>query len=97
MTKSWSFKGTAIQVGTIGHGKQTNDIDSTSGLKAMPDKTHVVVKGGFRQLLTLPDGTVWSSAKRSDDSVRTNDNDQIPFLIKLDVSSTQGVGTGTTG
>ena len=35
------------------------------------------VKGGFKQKLTLPDGTLWSSAKRSDGSVRLNTNDQV--------------------
>ena len=49
------------------------------------------------ELLTLPDGTVWSSATRSDGTVRDNQADQVPFLMKLDISSTQGVGAGTTG
>jgi len=97
MTKGWHFKGSAIQEGEIGHGPQTNSIDPSSGLKAMLDKTHVVVKGGFKQKLSLPDGTMWSSAKRSDGSVRLNTNDQAAFLMKLDVSSTLGVGAGTTG
>eukprot|EP00966_Prymnesium_polylepis_P308051 7118898-Prymnesium_polylepis.1 len=60
-------------------------------MHAMLDKAHVAVKGGFKQLLTLPDGTVWSSASRA------NQADQVPFVMKLDVSSTQGVGSGTTG
>jgi hypothetical protein len=91
MTKSWLFKGSAIQVGKIGHGKQTNSIDSQSGLQAMLDKQHIAVKGGFRQLLTLPDGTVWSSANK------LNTKDQVPFVMSIDVSSTKGIGAGTTG
>lgn len=91
MNKTWLFKGYAIQVGAIGHGSQTNSIDSSSGLNAMLDKKHIAVKGGFRQLLQLPDGTIWSSAGR------LNTNDQVPFVMKLDVSSTQGVGAGTSG
>jgi len=91
MTKGWHFKGSAIQVGQIGHGRQTNSIDSHSGMHAMLDKAHIAVKGGFRQLLTLPDGTQWSSAGRA------NTNDQVPFVMKIDVSSTQGIGLGTTG
>ena len=57
----------------------------------MQDKAHIAVKGGFRQLLTLPDGTIWSSAER------INTKDQVPFVMSIDVSSTQGVGSGTTG
>merc|ERR1740121_1814771 len=57
----------------------------------MLDKQHIAVKGGFRQLLELPDGTLWSSADR------INTNDQVPFVMSIDVSSTQGIGSGTTG
>eukprot|EP00747_Dinoflagellata_sp_TGD_P147011 gnl/TRDRNA2_/TRDRNA2_176754_c0_seq5.p1 gnl/TRDRNA2_/TRDRNA2_176754_c0~~gnl/TRDRNA2_/TRDRNA2_176754_c0_seq5.p1 ORF type:complete len:428 (-),score=66.56 gnl/TRDRNA2_/TRDRNA2_176754_c0_seq5:17-1120(-) len=91
MTKAWLFKGSAIQIGQIGHGRQTNSIDAHSGLHAMLDKQHIAVKGGFRQLLELPDGTLWSSASRS------NTNDQVPFVMSIDVSSVQGIGSGTTG
>jgi len=91
MTKAWHFKGSAIQIGQIGHGIQTNSIDAHSGLHAMLDKQHIAVKGGFRQLLELPDGTLWSSASRS------NTLDQVPFVMSIDVSSTQGIGSGTTG
>jgi len=91
MTKAWLLKGSAIQVGQTGHGIQTNRIDAHSGLHAMLDKKHIAVKGGFMQLLELPDGTVWSSASR------LNTKDQIPFVMSIDVSSTQGVGSGTTG
>jgi len=91
MTKGWHFKGSAIQIGQIGHGIQTNSIDAHSGMHAMLDKMHIAVKGGFRQLLELPDGTLWSSASR------INDRDQVPFVMSIDVSSTQGIGTGTTG
>merc|ERR1719486_353251 len=91
MTKAWMLKGSAIQTGDIGHGSQTNSIDAHSGLHAMLDKAHIAVKGGFRQLLTLPDGTVRSSASFA------NTKDQVPFVMSIDVSSTQGVGAGTTG
>jgi len=91
MTKAWLFKGSAIQMGQIGHGRQTNSIDAHSGMHAMLDKQHIAVKGGFRQLLELPDGTLWSSA------TRLNQNDQVPFVMSIDVSSTQGIGSGTTG
>jgi len=91
MTKAWLFKGSAIQIGQIGHGTQTNSIDAHSGLHAMLDKKHIAVKGGFRQLLKLPDGTLWSSAGR------TNTKDQVQFVMSIDVSKTQGIGTGTTG
>eukprot|EP00931_Biecheleriopsis_adriatica_P018954 TRINITY_DN13071_c0_g1_i1.p1 TRINITY_DN13071_c0_g1~~TRINITY_DN13071_c0_g1_i1.p1 ORF type:complete len:779 (-),score=116.57 TRINITY_DN13071_c0_g1_i1:73-2409(-) len=91
MTKAWLLKGSAIQIGQIGHGKQTNSIDAHSGMHAMLDKQHIAVKGGFRQLLELPDGTLWSSASR------INTNDQVPFVMSIDVSSTQGIGGGTTG
>merc|ERR1719428_1310137 len=91
MTKAWLFKGSAIQVGQIGHGAQTNSIDAHSGMHAMLDKQHIAVKGGFRQLLELPDGTLWISA------TRMNTNDQVPFVMSIDVSSTQGIGSGTAG
>jgi hypothetical protein len=91
MTRAWMLKGSAIQVGQIGHGAQTNSIDSHSGMHAMLDKAHIAVKGGFRQLLTLPDGTVLSSATAA------NTKDQVPFVMSLDVSSTNGIGAGTTG
>jgi hypothetical protein len=91
MLKSWWFKGSAIQVGQIGHGKQTNSIDAHSGLHKMMDNAHLAVKGGFRQLLQLPDGTSLSSASR------LNTNWQVPFVMKLDVSKDAGVGPGTTG
>jgi len=91
MTKAWLFKGSAIQIGAIGHGQQTNSIDAHSGMHAMLDKKHIAVKGGFRQLLELPDGTLWSSATSA------NTNDQVPFVMSIDVSSTKGIGAGTTG
>ena len=96
MTKGWLFKGSAIQQGALGHGAQTNSIDYGGGLHAMVDGAHLAVKGSFRQLLTLPDGTVWSSALMSNGDTR-NPPGQVPFVLKLDVSKTAGVGTGTTG
>ena len=48
MTKTWLFQGTALQVGQIGHGGQTNDINSHRGMKAMLDNAHIAVTGGFK-------------------------------------------------
>merc|ERR1719262_607209 len=83
-------------MGAIGHGAQTNDIDGIGGLRAMVDGAHLGVKGGFKQLLTLPDGTVWSSARMTNGDTRLATG-QVPFVMKLDVSKTAGVGAGTTG
>jgi hypothetical protein len=91
MTHGWHFLGTAIQEGEIGHGPQTNSINAAHGMHRMLNDAHIAVSGGFQQNLTLPDGTLWSSA------LRMNPKDQVPYVIKLDVSSTQGVGDGTTG
>ena len=63
----------------------------------MQDRTHLAVKGDFSAQVTLPDGTLWSSGKHTDNSVRLNTKDNVQFVMKLDVSKTQGVGTGTTG
>ena len=93
MTNGWHFKGSAIQMGAIGHGAQTNGMEA---LRAMVDGAHLAVKGGFRQLLTLPDGTVWSSARMTNGDTRLATG-QVPFVMKLDVSEAAGVGTGTTG
>ena len=62
----------------------------------MVDGAHLAVKGGFKQLLTLPDGTVWSSAQMTNGDTRLATG-QVPFMMKLDVSKTAGVGAGTTG
>ena len=96
MTKGWHFKGSAIQMGALGHGPQTNDIDGINGLRAMVDGAHLAVKGGFKQLLTLPDGTMWSSAQMTNGDTRLATG-QVPFVMKLDVSKTAGVAAGTTG
>lgn len=96
MTKGWHFKGSAIQMGALGHGPQTNIIDGISGLRAMVDGAHLAVKGGFKQLLTLPDGTMWSSAQMTNGDTRLATG-QVPFVMKLDVSKTAGVAAGTTG
>ena len=63
----------------------------------MLDRSHLAVKGDFTAQVTLPDGTVWSQGKHTDGSVRLNNKDSIQFVMKLDVSSVNGVGTGTTG
>ena len=43
----------------------------------MQDRTHLAVKGDFSAQVTLPDGTLWSSGKHADNSVRLNTNDQV--------------------
>ena len=35
--------------------------------------------------------------QHSDNNVRLNTKDNVPFVMKLDVNSTNGVGTGTSG
>jgi hypothetical protein len=95
MTKSWSLTGTGIQSGSPGHGPIANRLQ-VDGLTAMLDRSHLAVKGDFSAQVTLPDGTLWSQGKHSDGSVRLN-TFNVLFVMKLDVSSTNGVGTGTTG
>ena len=63
----------------------------------MLDRSHLSIKGDFSAQVTLPDGTLWSQGKHTDDSVRLNTKDNVQFVMKLDVSSTNGVGAGTTG
>ena len=74
-----------------GHGKNTINAD---GLKAMLDKRHLAVAGKFMTLLTLPDGTTqWSRAIPP----RLNTRDAVQFVMKLDVTTANGVGPGTSG
>ena len=96
MTNGWLFKGSAIQKGALGHGPQTNQFDYGGGMHAMVDGAHLAVRGRFQQLLTLPDGTVWSSSLMSNGDTRKPPG-QVPFVVKLDVSKTKGVGADTTG
>ena len=71
-----------------------NSISAASGLKAMLDKRHLAVAGKFMTLLTLPDGTTqWSSAIPP----RPNTKDAVQFVMKLDVTTANGVGPGTSG
>ena len=63
----------------------------------MLDKSHLAIKGDFEAQVTLPDGTLWNQGKHTDGSVRLNTKNNVQFVMKLDVSSTNGVGTGTTG
>ena len=71
-----------------------NTINAGSGLKAMLDKRHLAVAGKFMRLLTLPDGTTqWSSAIPP----RPNTKDAVQFVMKLDVTTANGVGPGTSG
>jgi len=96
MTKSWSMAGTGIQVGSPGHGPIVNRVQ-VDGVRAMLDKSHLAIKGDFEAQVTLPDGTLWNQGKHTDGSVRLNTKNNVQFVMKLDVSSTNGVGTGTTG
>ena len=71
-----------------------NTINPVSGLKAMLDKRHLAVAGKFMTLLTLPDGTTqWSSAIPP----RPNTKDAVQFVMKLDITTANGVGPGTSG
>ena len=90
------MKGTGIQVGSPGHGPIVNRVQ-VDGVRAMLDEKHLAVKGDFSAQVTLPDGTLWSQGKHTDGSVRLNTKNNVQFVMKLDVSSTNGVGTGTTG
>ena len=46
----------------------------------------------------MPDGTTtWDQGMHSDGTVRLNTNDNVQFVMKLDVSSTNGVGPGMNG
>ena len=75
-------------------GHLQNTINAGSGLKAMLDKRHLAVAGKFMTLLTLPDGTTqWSSAIPP----RPNTKDAVQFVMKLDVTTANGVGPGTSG
>ena len=75
-------------------GPYENTINPVSGLKAMLDKRHLAVAGKFMTLLTLPDGTTqWSSTIPP----RPNTNDPVHFVMKLDITTANGVGPGTSG
>ena len=81
-------------VGSSAGGHMQNTINAGSGLKAMLDKRHLAVAGKFMTLLTLPDGTTqWSSAIPP----RPNTKDAVQFVMKLDVTTANGVGPGTSG
>jgi hypothetical protein len=106
MEKTWHFVGDYIQKGELGHGPQDNNINAATGLHKMLDNKHIAVAAGFKQKLKLPDGTTLSSecARGDNDrcdgnwglSVTARDNNR-PFVIKLDVSQSAGIGAGTTG
>ena len=63
----------------------------------MLDKSHLAIKGDFSAQVTLPDGTLWNQGKHTDGSNRSNTKNNVQFVMKLDVSSSNGVGAGTTG
>ena len=58
----------------------------------MLDNAHLAVSGRFSGTLTLPDGTVVDQT-----TTPTMKPGPLPFILKFDVSSDTGVGTGTTG
>jgi len=102
MQKTWHFVGDYIQVGELGHGPQDNNINAASGLHKMLDNQHIAVAGTFKQKLKLPDGTTLSSECASFDFDRCDGNrglgsDNRPWVMKLDVSASSGIGPGTTG
>ena len=81
-------------VGSSAGSPYDNTINAASGLKAMLDKRHLAVAGKFMTLLTLPDGTTqWSSAIPP----RPNTKDAVQFVMKLDITTANGVGPGTSG
>ena len=81
-------------VGSSAGGPYDNSVNAASGLKAMLDKRHLAVAGKFMRLLTLPDGTTqWSSAIPP----RPNTKDAVQFVMRLDVTTANGVGPGTSG
>ena len=96
MTKSWSFAGTGIQVGSPGHGPIVNRVQ-VDGVKSMLDDKHLAVKGDFSSQVTLPNGETWSAGVHGNGEQRMNTKDNVQFVMKLDVSSDQGIGDGTTG
>jgi len=98
MTKTWSFSGTGVQVGSPGHGKIVNRVQ-VDGVKSMLDDKHLAVKGDFSGQMTLREGMTWSAPYHSNGEARLQDTTKfnVQFVMKLDVSKDQGIGFGTTG
>ena len=91
--RGWYMIGAAFP-DSEGGGAQSARPLASAGIKAMLDKRHLAVAGDFGALLTLPDGTTqWSSAIPP----RQNTNDAVHFVMKLDVTTANGVGPGTSG
>jgi hypothetical protein len=95
MTQTWFIEGKAIQNGAIVHGGGENNIKSGGGLRAMLDDKHLAVNAEYRIQLTMPDGKVYKQALS--DSFAKNPDAQVPVVIKLDTTSVNGTGPGTTG
>jgi hypothetical protein len=87
MTKGWHFIGSGTDAQIIGYGDAKN-----AGMHRMLDNAHLAVSGRFSGTLTLPDGTVVDQT-----TTPTMKPGPLPFILKFDVSSDTGVGTGTTG
>ena len=108
MTKSWSMPGSGLACTLTGShacgSRQPNKVQ-VNGVLAMLDKAHLAVKGEFSDgQLTMPDGTVLSSTKFTDETNRNFATNQgsdvdarIQLVIKLDISKPAGIGAGTTG
>merc|ERR1719271_111909 len=89
MTKGWPMKGTGIHLGE-GHVAPTNSINMYSGVHRMLDNEHLAVAGSLKGQLAMPDGTTYTSEG-------LDHPNSVAFVMKLDVSTTMGVGPGTTG
>ena len=91
--RGWYMIGAAFP-DSEGGGSQFARPSSAAGIKAMLDKRHLAVAGDFGALLMLPDKTTqWSSAVPP----RQNTRDAVHFVMKLDVTTANGVGPGTSG
>jgi len=87
MTRGWHFLGSGTNAGILGYGSAKN-----AGMHRMLDNAHLAVSGTFSGQLTLPDGTIVDQ-----ETSPTLKPGALPFAMKLDISSDQGTGTGTTG
>ena len=86
MERGWYMLGSQDSVGSV------------AMIKAMLDKKHLAATGFFRGLLTLPDGTTqWDPANPARQNIYAGPFAGIPFVMKLDVTTSSGIGPGTSG
>jgi len=64
------------------------------GLHHSIDGAHVIAVGTYTGVVTLPDGTSYDASGKAGFG---NANFKVPWVSKLDVSTTAGIGPGTTG